>query len=395
MLSCLRPLFRILLSLALLPLAPAGLLAQATAPATLDVRDYGAIPDDDRDDSGAIQAAIDAARNRETITFPPGVFLVGRSLDPRGFHRTLQGATKLRWDGDRVVADAQTILKSTGEHFLFHFVGEHASFRNLTFHGRAFFCARTDGSMVNGLVIDNCWFHLDVTGQKTNAIEFTTGLAHSRITNCVFDPIKGDNGIYGYNWKKLTIASNHFLNGNEGIHVIAHWDPSSDLLVEQNYFAGLHRMAIEIQGGGVNTIVQDNFYEKPDLSEEFGRNHDTFAYSIVSDRSQNTRVRRNTSLAPQRPDGVGVRIIFELGGQGVVCHDNYSVAGNHVIAANGSNATGMAYGNRISGYREGPRNSNGAALKFNNNGPDVKLSWDINRGKPGPNKRWTIKDAAP
>ncbi|HMB95296.1 MAG TPA: right-handed parallel beta-helix repeat-containing protein, partial [Tepidisphaeraceae bacterium] len=265
--------------------------------------------------------------------------------------------------------------------------GSNLTLRNLTFDGRAIFCDREHDEMVSELNIDNCWFHLDVAGDHDNAIEFTTGIADGRITNCVFYPIKGDNGIYGYNWNKLVIANNLFMNGQEGIHLVAHFDPSKDLLIEQNYFANLRRMGVEYQGGGKNTIVQDNYYEKPVMTKRFEENTSTFAYSIVADRSISTIVRRNTSIAPERPDGAGVRIIFELGGHNFHCLDNYSIGGQNVVSVNGTNATGTVHQNRFAGFLNPPTNYNGAQAVILDNGPDIALSWDINRGKPGPNKR--------
>jgi hypothetical protein len=360
----------------------------APAPVGADVRAFGAIPDDGIDDTTAIQTAINAAGNGATILFPPGRFNITRTLDPRG-QRKFQGATRLVWKGDTIVPENQTILSADGDHFLFYFSeGKDVAFQNLTFNGRAIFADRPNNGWVQGLTIDNCWFYLDVKGDRTNAVEFTTGLADSRITNSVFSPIRGDNGVYGYNWSNVVIANNHFLDGNEGIHLIAHDDASKNLLIEQNYFSGLRRMGVEIQGGGNNTVVQDNYYEKPVMTRKTDDNNDTFAYSIISDRSKGTRVRRNTSIAPERPDGIGVRIIFELGGDDVVCEDNYSVDGNHVAILNTSR-NGKIVNNRFGGFREAASAYGGRAHNavVQNNGPRVSLTWNINRGKPGPNKR--------
>jgi hypothetical protein len=357
-----------------------------TQPNVIDVRDFGAVPDDGKDDWFAIQSAIEKARDGQVIVFPAGTFDISRSLDPKS-GRTFQGATQLRWDGDHVVADSQTILKSTGKDAVIHFSGEGLTIRNISFDGRGIFCDHQNGIMVRNLLVDNCWFGIEVDGENNNSIEFTTGMANSKITNCVFNPIKADNAIYGYNWDNLTIANNHFLNGNEGIHLTDFGNISKNLLIEQNYFAHLHRMGTEIQGGGVDTIFQDNYYEKPVLSARFKDNMDTFAYSIVADRSVNSLVQRNTSIAPERPDGTGVRIIFELGGRDLRCIDNYSVAGNAVAAVTGANATGIVQHNRFSDYLEGPQNNNGARAAMLDNDANTDLTWDINRGKPGPNKR--------
>lgn len=363
--------------------------AQEQPVKAMDVRQFGAVPDDGKDDAFAIQSAIDAARNGQTILFPPGVFEISRTLNPRGEGRTYQGATRLTWEGDRIVPQSPTILKATGPHYVFYLTGSKLTLKNLSFQGRALKCDRPNNQMNAELLIDNCHFVLDVAGESQDSIQFTTGLADSKITNSLFDPIKGDNGIYGYNWSNLTIANNHFRSGNEGIHLIAHADASKGLLIEQNYFAELTRMGVEIQGGGNNTIVQDNYYEKPRMSANSTNNDDTFAYSIIADRSKGTQVRRNVSIAPERPDRIGVRIVFELGGTEFICEHNYSDGGNHVVAVNGANATGVVRNNRLMNFLEEPRNSNNAKAAFLNNGPDVKLPVDLlSRGKPGPNRRF-------
>lgn len=351
----------------------------------VNLSQFGAVPDDNLDDSRAIQKAFEQAGPNGTVLCGPGVYNLFTSVEPAYRNLSIKGSSTLRWQGDQIVVDTPTVFRTTGTTVAIKFHGDGLNIAHLSFEGRAINCDRPNDTMVKGLVVDNCSFSL--SGNDGNSIEFTTGLSSGRISNCIFDPVDGDNGIYGYNWDNLIIANNHFKHGNEGIHLIAHYDASRDLLIEQNYFTGLRRMAVEIQGGGSRTIVQDNYYDLPVLTPKFEENKDTFAYSIVADRSRGTRVRRNTSIAPERPDGIGVRIIFELGGQDVICEDNYSVDGNHVIAANGSGASGVAKNNRIVGYKEGPRNSNDARMIFVNNGPDTKLTWDINRGKPGPNKR--------
>src|SRR5690606_13802188 len=67
----------------------------------VDVRAYGAVPDDEGDDTAAIQAALDAFPNGNRIVhLPPGVYLVSDTLSwpvgdgvGNGHRRTiLQGA---------------------------------------------------------------------------------------------------------------------------------------------------------------------------------------------------------------------------------------------------------------------------------------------------------------
>jgi len=44
------------------------------------VRDFGAVPDDDRDDTDAIQSALDAMKSGETLVFSPGRYLISRTV---------------------------------------------------------------------------------------------------------------------------------------------------------------------------------------------------------------------------------------------------------------------------------------------------------------------------
>src|SRR4029453_1653742 len=51
-------------------------VANASAASVIDVRSYGALPDDASDDSVAIQKAIDTAPDGSTIYFPRGTYLL-------------------------------------------------------------------------------------------------------------------------------------------------------------------------------------------------------------------------------------------------------------------------------------------------------------------------------
>jgi hypothetical protein len=299
--------------------------------------------------------------------------------------------------GRRIVGTrAARIVGANASVMMFKVHADDVVFDGVTLVGKAIFCDKPGGIMVGQLVVNSCRFEVRAAGEHWNGITFTTGLRNSRITNNTFDPINGDNGIYGYNWDNLVIANNEFYNGNEGIHLIAHWDPSPNLLIEQNYFSGLRRMGIEIQGGGRNTIVQDNHDEKPAMTARFEDNLSTFAYSIIADRSVGTRIRRNTAICPERPDGTGVRIVFEVGGDDCLVEENYVVGGNHVLAANDGTGTTsvLARRNKWEGFRIGP-SGRGLTLAGGDdaNGPQAPLSWSIMRGRPRPNQRFG--DATP
>lgn len=341
---------------------------------TLNMADFGAIVNDGKDDSAAIRAALSKSQDGDTIYFRRGTYDIAVPI-------TLKGNRNYAGDHKR------SILKgATPARHIFRIQENNVRIEQLAFDGKPIFIASPHGSMVENIIINNNLIHVHARGSDYNGITFNTGLRNSRITNNTFDRIVGDNGIYGYYWDNLTIANNSFLNGNEGIHVIDHRDSSRNLLIEQNYFSGIRRMGIEYQGGGYNTIVQDNFYEKPLMSNRFSQNNATFAFSIIADRSVGTIVRRNTSIAPERPDGTGVRIIFEVGGDKAIVEQNYSYGGNHVLAANDGTGTTsvLARNNRFEGYRQ---SASGRGLTLQNTGPDVELNWNINRGRPKPNKR--------
>jgi hypothetical protein len=393
-------------------------LESRTLLSTIYVTNYGAVPNDNNDDRAGIVAAINASNNGDTIFFPAGTYRISQEIasgtggvnKPLGRGRVFQGTTQIIYNptnGSTTVVDG-TVLLATGTdpsdpnsklNAIFHFRETNPNpnafnvkFTQLTFRGRGMQTSISSG-MVEGMIVDNC--HFDITNRGHNGgIELFNGLRQSSITNNVFN-VGGENGIYGYNWDRLTIANNMFLNasdgtyGGEGMHLIAHSDSSSSLLIEQNFFSGLRRMGAEIQGGGINTIVQDNWYE---YNGQYGYTADTMAYSIINDRAQSPKVLRNYAKMPKSVDsvdGIGVRIIFEIGGKNLLTEDNYSDGGNHVIAGNGSGATGNARNNKIMNYREGPRNANGATIQFSNNNANVTLTWDpVTRGKPGPNHRY-------
>lgn len=407
--------------------------------ATLNVVDYGAIPNDNGDDRNAIVAAINASNNGDTIYFPVGVYRLSKEIGtnngdvkkPLGRGRIYKGETTFvttpygidfngnpKQAGETFQVFDRTVLLSTGQdpdqankkNSIFNFRETNpnpntfnAKFTNLTFRGRGFNLATNNGAMVEGLIIDNC--HFDVTGGgQNNGIEFTTGLRNVTITNNIFH-LGGSNGIYGYNWDNLNISNNWFINppgqsGTEAVHIIAHIYSSPNLLMEQNYFRGIRRMAIETQGGGVNTIIRDNWYEDPFLftdttippGQPGNPTNDTFGYSIINDRANGVVITRNVAIMPtkaQSPLNNYVRIVYEIGGLNVNMYDNYSDGGNHVIAGNGAGATGIAHDNKIFNFSEGPRNSNGSRIQYVNNNQSVALSFNpFTRLRPQPNIRY-------
>jgi parallel beta-helix repeat protein len=83
------------------------------------VRDFGALPDDNRDDSDAIQRALDAMKAGETLVFSPGRYLISRTVRVRepGVTITGPGATIHATNPDdqalRIEADNTTVSSLT------------------------------------------------------------------------------------------------------------------------------------------------------------------------------------------------------------------------------------------------------------------------------------------
>lgn len=65
--------------------------AVATPTGQRQVRDFGALPDDNRDDTDAIQRALDALRAGQTLVFSPGRYQISRSLHVRNPGITITG----------------------------------------------------------------------------------------------------------------------------------------------------------------------------------------------------------------------------------------------------------------------------------------------------------------
>jgi hypothetical protein len=286
--------------------------------------------------------------------------------------------------------------------------------QNLTWKGGGIFMERTGANSQN-LVIDNNVFSLGTSCSMSNncnrtAIYFTTTVEEMKITNNLFTDFTLDNfgyGIFGYCYKGLTVANNEFIAIPAGMHVDAQGAPGEcgPGLFEQNYFSAIGKSAsapgigpgMELQSAPDHVTLQDNWFEHPSLSTVYTDNEYSYAFTVPLDSSTNTEIRRNTVIAPERPDGTGCRIGFEVGGFNTTIEENYLNGINAAIADTDGDGTAsnvhkvVVQNNHIEDALQSVQwafPSAGDVLVQTNNGPNVMLSWDMSRGRPYRNKRY-------
>jgi hypothetical protein len=332
--------------------------------------------DNGANDLAAVQAAIAASSNGDTILFDGGVY----NLSGFGGANPADG---LLLPGSRIYKGINgAVLKgqaSNGQ--LVTVKSDNVLFTGLTFTGGGVFLDRQGQPMNKNITFDNNVFNINSTGGNKNGITFTSGLQDSRISNNYFTGnVNASFGVYGINYKNLLIANNELVNIRAGFHIDA-FGASGDLVVEQNLVSHAKGMGFEFQSQATNLIFRDNWYEHPDLSTTFSQNNGTMAFSLILDKSTNILIQRNTVIAPERPDGVGTRIGFEVGGDNSLVEDNYINGINHALAMNDGVGTAsvVARNNRFMNYLQGPSNtfpSNNPSrtLTLINNGPTVQLT---------------------
>jgi hypothetical protein len=80
-------------------------------------------------------------------------------------------------------------------------------------------------------------------------IHFVPAARFLRVTDCDFTNINGENAILGFDANDLTIDGNTFTNVFEGIHITSDGaNTGNDIVITDNDFTGIARMAIELQG---------------------------------------------------------------------------------------------------------------------------------------------------
>ncbi len=340
-----------------------------------DLTKYGAKVNDGTDDTAALRSAIAASKAGDTILFTGGVFNFSGQID---------------FASDRLYLgrNGGTLTGKGPQGQLVVARGDNIKIVDLTFNGGGVYFEST--TRQKNILVDNNVFNINTSGTNPNGITCNPGLENSKITNNLFTGYNSSFGIYGYNYNNLTIANNEFIDVTAGMHI--DWG-GGPILVEQNYMKGLKGMGMEFQSTGKGLVFQDNYYEKPDLSPIFASNNGTMAYSLILDKASDITIRRNSVIAPERPDGKGCRVGFELGGDNTMVSDNYINGINNVAAMNDGEATASVTfrDNFMDNFLEPPRCSFcNADRKWTaiNNSNTVKLTWPLTRGRPYRNKRY-------
>lgn len=214
------------------------LFASQVTAAVINVRSYGAAPDDSIDDSGAIQRAIDAAPDGSTIYFPKGTYLLCHIMISNRRGLTLAG------DGPAL---------STLKH--------HGSYSNI------FLSMNSTDIVVTKLGFDN------------NGVE-------------------AFGGFIFYNAKRITIAKNHFFDSNK--QPVQYRDryawvfargrvPNEDIIISDNLIEDLQ---LEIDFA-LRVRVEDNTIVRPVATAGIG----IFTLDDYS-FAQDYTIQRNTIVDP-------------------------------------------------------------------------------------------------
>lgn len=321
-----------------------------------------------------VQGAINASKAGDTILFPAGTYNLSTMIVvPSG--RMLYSK-----EGAILHGAAAYAINSLGQ---IKVIG-------LTFDSTGIkFDGNTDGSL-----IDNCTFKT----VNSDALYSGAKMVNTKVTNNLFTNFQHFSFMTYGGYSGLVIANNEFINVMAGPHVDGQ-KGSGSILMEQNYFnqVGVGPFS-ELQGGASGAIIEDNWAENPKLVPNSGcssqpNNCYALGHSVPLNFSTGIVVKHNVVLAPQAPDGTGVRFAFELGGSGTF-EENYISIKNVCFAdTDGSNPSTLltVQNNHCEGTSrivEVSFPNAGRKVVQSNNNATVDLKWLLDRGRPFRNKRF-------
>jgi hypothetical protein len=214
--------------------------------ATVNVSDFGAVPNDGRDDRAAIQNAINASAGGDVINFGAGEYTIGATIKLRGDRQYIGNSTTLKWAGgaDRVM-EARYVSNLT----IKGFTSDGAGFKlegtkNLTF---------TENTVKN-VTTGDAWVG--------NGLLILHSMADSTVTRNTFRNI-GHRGIYFFNPTRSKFEDNLFEDCYQPVAGSFHTQ-SENVSFSYNTARGSKRHGIELQNYGVTRglLVEGNLLEK-------------------------------------------------------------------------------------------------------------------------------------
>lgn len=250
------------------------------AGSAIPITDFGAVADDDTDDSAAINKAIRNAKPGDTVSIPEGTFILSDEIQ-------LTRGILLKGSGQ-----AETVLRHHGRtpHCLMRLKGANdVEVRNMTLDGG------NSPNALQGIVASACnrlhLHHLTIrnfvdTGKFGPHGILFTGTSHSTISdNTITNVAPSDPWGAGIRVGDRSLGNRVLRNiiHNTGRGGILTNNGSTDAVISENVITESHGIAfaIEVHSRSVRTVVEDNIVDH--------------GLSIVS---PNCAVRRNLVVDP-------------------------------------------------------------------------------------------------
>lgn len=259
--------------------------SQHAATATnMNVADYGALGNDDKDDSLAIQTAINAAHSGETLFIPNGHYKLSTAIKAKSdikIQGESQAGTVIELTGDNNFAMFDLSNTSNVELTSFTLDGKMRSVAN------GIFAKNGSGHTIHFITIQNLSFN----GFGPHGIffegnsEWKEAVTHSQLTDNTFSNI----GV-GSEWG----AAIRFANGSSHNHALRNTitktgrggilanNGATDLIISNNTITGIGKtiegLAIEVHTECNRALIEDNIVE----------------HWISLDKTNDSAIRRNT-----------------------------------------------------------------------------------------------------
>ena len=271
-------------------------LENRTLFSVINVADKGARPNDGGDDSGAIQAAINAARPGDVIAFNAGTFNVNSQLLIR---------TGLDLDGSGVGSNGTTLQFSSPPDKFAAIIQQDAS--NVKIHDfnmRANSGIFAANGFQRGLKIYNNDFVWGSNGTNYTKHVLRSGGGSDGLVlerNYFHDSLTADRAFDLWGPGNASISYNKFFKVSDGGHIM---DPKDNVTYKGNVGEQFHRFGLELQDEGGsranNLLIADNVF-----TNWYQPYPDSFGMSIMPQRSQNVKITNNYISSREKTGGWG------------------------------------------------------------------------------------------